>query len=84
MYDTSSKLVSTNWLVIMYYLLLFILKCSILLRSLGEAGEIEGESEAILLENDVNFADFSKYIIDSLPQLPWSIPKVTKFKINMI
>lgn len=47
-----------------------------LIKSLGEAGEVEGESEAILLEHNVDFADFSKEIIDSLPQLPWSIPKV--------
>lgn len=51
------------------------------MRSLGEAGEIEGESEAILLENNIDFADFSKEIIDSLPQLPWSIPKVTFPKV---
>ena len=57
-------------------LLLLPILCSNLTKSLGEAGEIEGESEAILLENNVDFADFSKEIIDSLPELPWSIPKV--------
>ena len=53
-----------------------ILLCSILIRSLGKVGEIEGESEAILLENNIDSADFSKEISDSLPQIPWSIPKV--------
>lgn len=53
-----------------------IILCSNLIRSLGKAGEIEGETEAILLENNIDFRDFSKEIIDSLPQLPWSIPKV--------
>lgn len=37
---------------------------------------MEGETEAILLENNVDFAEFSKEIMDCLPQHPWSIPKV--------
>ena len=56
--------------------------CSNLIRSLGNAGEIEGETEAILLENNIDFTDFSKEITDSLPQLPWSIPKVANPDIH--
>lgn len=61
-----------------------IILCSNLIRSLGKAGEIEGETEAILLENNIDFADFSKEITDSLPQLPWSIPKVANPDIHKI
>ena len=46
------------------------------MRILGEAGDIERENEAILLENNIDFSDFSREITDSLPQLPWTIPKV--------
>ena len=50
---------------------------STLLRSLGEAGEIEPESEAYLLENKVDFEDFSPAVLDCLPKdLPWTIPQV--------
>ena len=50
--------------------------CSKLIRSVGKVGEIEGESEAILLENGVNFTDFPQAVTDCLPKIPWSIPKV--------
>ena len=61
-----------------------IILCSNLIRSLGKAGEIEGETKAILLENNIDFADFSKEITDSLPQLPWSISKVANPDIHKI
>lgn len=47
-----------------------------LMKSLGEAGEIEPETEGMLIENDVDFSEFPQEAIDSLPvqQLPWRIP----------
>lgn len=35
------------------------LNCRNLARSLGEAGEIEPETEGILIEHDVDFSEFS-------------------------
>ncbi|KAL4608149.1 DIS3-like exonuclease 2 isoform X1 [Arapaima gigas] len=46
-----------------------------LLKSLGVAGEIEPETEGILMEYDVDFSDFSEEVLQCLPQnLPWAIP----------
>ncbi|NXA05576.1 DI3L2 exonuclease, partial [Sapayoa aenigma] len=43
-------------------------------KSLGQAGEIEPESEGILMEYGVDFSDFSPEALECLPQnLPWSI-----------
>ncbi|WAR14685.1 DI3L2-like protein [Mya arenaria] len=43
---------------------------------LGEAGEIEPETEGMLIENGVDFEEFPQQAIDCLPQnLPWSIPE---------
>eukprot|EP00118_Oscarella_pearsei_P013267 m.104452 g.104452 ORF g.104452 m.104452 type:complete len:776 (+) comp37204_c0_seq7:86-2413(+) len=47
-----------------------------LARSLGEAGEIEPETEGFLIENGVDFSNFSEEVLDCLPKsLPWKIPK---------
>ncbi|XP_052820767.1 DIS3-like exonuclease 2 [Mya arenaria] len=47
-----------------------------LARSLGEAGEIEPETEGMLIENGVDFEEFPQQALDCLPQnLPWSIPE---------
>ena len=47
------------------------------MRSLGEAGEVERESEAFLLENEIDSSEFSESVLDCLPkQLPWTIPQV--------
>ena len=54
----------------------FTMTCSNVMRILGEAGDVERENEAILLENNIEFSDFSREITDNLPQLPWTIPKV--------
>lgn len=44
-------------------------------RSLGQAGEIEPETEGILIEYDVDFSDFSADVLDCLPKsFPWTIP----------
>lgn len=46
-----------------------------LMKSLGQAGEIEPETEGILTEYDVDFSEFSEEVLGCLPQeLPWSIP----------
>ncbi|KAJ8320151.1 hypothetical protein KUTeg_001738 [Tegillarca granosa] len=49
-----------------------------LMRSLGEAGEIEPETERILIENDVDYSEFPQKSLDSLPvqNLPWVIPEI--------
>ncbi|KAK2145384.1 hypothetical protein LSH36_683g03080 [Paralvinella palmiformis] len=47
-----------------------------LLRSLGEAGQIEPETEGLLMEYDVDYSDFSEQVLACLPQtFPWSIPE---------
>ncbi|XP_074860184.1 DIS3-like exonuclease 2 [Carettochelys insculpta] len=44
-------------------------------KSLGQAGEIEPETEGILMEYGVDFSDFSQDVLECLPQsLPWVIP----------
>jgi DIS3-like exonuclease 2 len=46
-----------------------------LMRSLGEAGEIEPTTEGILFEYGVDTSDFSEEVLGCLPKnLPWSIP----------
>ena len=45
-------------------------------RSLGEAGEIEPETDSILLVNDIDSSPFSQEVLDCLPkELPWKIPE---------
>ncbi|OXB82417.1 UNVERIFIED_CONTAM: hypothetical protein H355_000675, partial [Colinus virginianus] len=45
-----------------------------LAKSLGQAGEIEPETEGILTEYGVDFSDFSPEALECLPQsLPWVI-----------
>ncbi|XP_022090371.1 DIS3-like exonuclease 2 [Acanthaster planci] len=47
-----------------------------LYRSLGEAGEIEPETEGMLIEHGVDYSDFSYEVIKCLPKsLPWTIPQ---------
>ncbi|XP_069473649.1 DIS3-like exonuclease 2 isoform X2 [Ambystoma mexicanum] len=46
-----------------------------LTKSLGQAGEIEPETEGILMEYGVDFSEFSPVVLECLPQnLPWTIP----------
>ncbi|XP_051990669.1 DIS3-like exonuclease 2 [Xyrauchen texanus] len=46
-----------------------------LAKTLGQAGEIEPETEGMLTEYDVDFSEFSDEVLGCLPQdLPWSIP----------
>ncbi|XP_062504262.1 DIS3-like exonuclease 2 isoform X2 [Corticium candelabrum] len=45
-------------------------------RSLGEAGEIEPETEGFLVEHGIDSEDFSLEVLDCLPKnLPWTIPE---------
>ncbi|XP_037704400.1 DIS3-like exonuclease 2 isoform X1 [Choloepus didactylus] len=47
-----------------------------LAKSLGQAGEIEPETEGILTEYGVDFSDFSSEVLECLPRgLPWTIPR---------
>ncbi|XP_066458750.1 DIS3-like exonuclease 2 isoform X2 [Eleutherodactylus coqui] len=47
-----------------------------LMKSLGQAGEIEPETEGILTEYGVDFSEFSNNVLEYLPQnLPWTIPQ---------
>ena len=47
------------------------------MRSVGEAGEIEPETESFLVENEIEFGEFPPEALDCLPsQLPWTIPQV--------
>lgn len=49
--------------------------CSCLEKTLGQAGEIEPETEGILLEYEVDFSEFSEEVLACLPKnLPWTIP----------
>uniref|UniRef100_A0A665UJK2 DIS3-like exonuclease 2 n=1 Tax=Echeneis naucrates TaxID=173247 RepID=A0A665UJK2_ECHNA len=44
-------------------------------KTLGQAGEIEPETEGILTEYDVDFSEFPDEVLDCLPKnLPWTIP----------
>uniref|UniRef100_A0A8C5ADW4 RNB domain-containing protein n=1 Tax=Gadus morhua TaxID=8049 RepID=A0A8C5ADW4_GADMO len=46
-----------------------------LAKTLGQAGEIEPETEGILMEYDVDFSEFPAVVLDCLPtDLPWSVP----------
>ncbi|XP_034411235.1 DIS3-like exonuclease 2 isoform X2 [Cyclopterus lumpus] len=46
-----------------------------LAKTLGQAGEIEPETEGILIEYEVDFSEFSDEVLNCLPKnLPWTIP----------
>ncbi|KAM7401160.1 hypothetical protein PAMA_005382 [Pampus argenteus] len=46
-----------------------------LAKTLGQAGEIEPETEGILIEYDVDFSEFPEEVLECLPKiLPWTIP----------
>lgn len=47
------------------------------MRSVGEAGEIEPETESFLVENEVEFGEFPAEALACLPtQRPWTLPQV--------
>lgn len=49
-------------------------------RALGAAGDIEAETEGLLLQYDVDTREFSHQVLECLPQVteekPWRIPEV--------
>ncbi|XP_076452005.1 DIS3-like exonuclease 2 [Babylonia areolata] len=46
-----------------------------LARSLGEAGQLEPETEALLTENNIDSSEFSEKVLACLPkETPWTIP----------
>ena len=51
------------------------------MRSLGEAGEIEPETESILLELGIDDEEFPPEVLECLPpsDQPWTIPPVSLF-----
>ncbi|CAL8365951.1 unnamed protein product [Boreogadus saida] len=51
------------------------MKVLALVKTLGQAGEIDPETEGILMEYDVDFSEFPDVVLDCLPTaLPWSVP----------
>lgn len=42
-------------------------------RSLGQTGEIDTETEVVLHEHDINAAPFTQAVLDCVPPLPWSV-----------
>lgn len=52
---------------------------SSIMRSLGEAGLVEGETEGLLIDNDIDYEEFSTEVEDCLPKdLPWTIPEASQ------
>lgn len=45
-----------------------------LVRDIGLVGDIEAETEALLLENGVDYSEFPEAVTKDLPTVPWSIP----------
>ncbi|KAG7968820.1 hypothetical protein I3843_07G001100 [Carya illinoinensis] len=42
-------------------------------RTIGEIGDRDTESEVVLIENDINSRPFSSQVLACLPSLPWSV-----------
>ncbi|OVA00648.1 Ribonuclease II/R [Macleaya cordata] len=45
-------------------------------RTIGEIGDRETESEVVLIENDIDSRPFSAQVLACLPPLPWSVSSV--------
>jgi len=52
----------------------FILHSRSLCYCVGESGDLEVETIALLLEHGVDYSPFSREVLADLPQLPWTIP----------
>lgn len=46
----------------------------VLKKSIGREGEIEVETEGILVENGIDQSEFSDDVVNCLPSVPWKIP----------
>lgn len=42
-------------------------------RTIGKIGDLDTESEVVLIENDINSRPFSNQVLACLPPLPWSV-----------
>ena len=48
------------------------------MKSIGQAGDVEPETEAILFANDIKDEEFPQVALDELGiQLPWQLPAVS-------
>lgn len=45
-----------------------------LVKCIGHEGEMEVETEAILIENGIDYSEFDEKVNECLPATPWSIP----------
>ena len=66
---------------IFYFILLIKYSSSQLVKSIGVNGDINSETEALLIENDIDYSEFDKNVNNCLPKLPWSIPE-QEFKLR--
>ena len=53
--------------------------CREILRSLGEAGLVATETEALLIDNEIDYEEFSPEVEACLPPQPWTIPPVCMY-----
>ena len=45
------------------------------MKDIGGVGDIEAETQAMLMEYGIDESDFPENTLRDLPSLPWSIPK---------
>ena len=43
-------------------------------RTLGNAGDVDVETEVVLIEHEVPYAPFSDAVHAEMPSLPWTVP----------
>lgn len=53
------------------------------MKSLGNAGDKETETEVLLLEHDVPHLPFSQSVLSFLPKMPWGITEDVSASINL-
>lgn len=46
-----------------------------IVRDVGAIGDVEAETEALLLENGIDYSEFPDIITENLPTIPWTIPQ---------
>lgn len=56
------------------FLMLFFVVVSELVKCIGHEGELEVETEAILIENGIDYSEFDEQVNECLPHTPWHIP----------
>lgn len=66
---------TTSTIFISFYSDFYLFYFSSLCLCVGNSGDIEAETLALLLEHEVDYAPFPESVInDDLPSLPWSVP----------